>query len=103
MIFVSMGMEKDAKLVNSSFGCQALKRGSTELLSCDRPGAETERGAVAPLGDMALHHHTDPGAIIAFTRRPWGLQAHSTTDGWMTCNPKKHHSGEHWGRDAGMD
>ncbi len=92
MIFVSMGMEKkDAKhLVASSFGAKHSSAARLNYYPAIDPVPETERGAVAPLGDMALHHHTDPGAITLLLQDDHGgLQAHSTTDGWMDVQPEE--------------
>ena len=48
-----------------------------------------ERDGVTPLGDMALHHHTDPGAITLLLQDDHGgLQAHSTEHGWMDVDPE---------------
>ena len=39
---------------------------------------------------MALHHRTDPGAITLLLQDDHGgLQAHSTTDGWMDVQPEE--------------
>ena len=65
MIFVSMGMEKkDAKnLVVTSFGSKHSSAARLNYYPAIDPVPETERETIVPLGDMALHHHTDPGAI----------------------------------------
>lgn len=48
------------------------------------PLPEEDRGAVNKLGDMALHHHTDPGALtLLFHDNVGGLQAQSNEDGWI--------------------
>ena len=47
-----------------------------------------ERESVTPLGDMALHHHTDPGAITLLLQdNAGGLQALSRVDGWIDVPP----------------
>jgi isopenicillin N synthase-like dioxygenase len=52
------------------------------------PLSVEEQGEVAQLGDMALHHHTDQGAITLLHQdNVGGLQAHSPTDGWIDVPP----------------
>ena len=51
---------------------------------------EIERKGLTPLGDMALHHHTDPGAITLLLQDDHGgLQALSTADGWIDVGPEE--------------
>ncbi len=48
----------------------------------------TEQATVNPLGDMALHHHTDPGTITLLVQdETGGLQAESNEDGWIDVHP----------------
>ncbi len=48
-----------------------------------------ERPAVSALGDMALHHHTDPGAITLLLQDAHGgLQARSKVHGWIDVAPR---------------
>lgn len=52
------------------------------------PLNETEQASVNPLGDMALHHHTDPGTITLLVQDDTGgLQAESNEDGWIDVQP----------------
>jgi isopenicillin N synthase-like dioxygenase len=52
--------------------------------------SEQERSEVNALGDMALHHHTDPGLITLLLQdQTGGLQALSTENGWIDVPPKK--------------
>ena len=49
-----------------------------------------ERGNVAGLGDMALHHHTDPGVLTLLLQdMVGGLQALSRDDGWVDVVPEE--------------
>ena len=52
------------------------------------PLTETEKAEVNALGDMALHHHTDPGLITLLLQDDTGgLQALSAADGWIDVPP----------------
>lgn len=52
------------------------------------PVPAAERESVTPLGDMALHHHTDPGAITLLLQDDCGgLQAQSRAHGWIDVPP----------------
>lgn len=52
------------------------------------PLSSSEQAAVNPLGDMALHHHTDPGTVTLLVQDDTGgLQALSTEDGWIDVDP----------------
>ena len=53
------------------------------------PLSAGERVAVADLGDMALHHHTDPGVLTLLLQdMTGGLQTLSQEDGWIDVPPK---------------
>ncbi len=48
----------------------------------------SERKGVTPLGDMALHHHTDPGAItLLYQDEIGGLETLSDENGWIPVSP----------------
>ena len=52
------------------------------------PLSEDEQAGVNALGDMALHHHTDPGAITLLLQDDTGgLQALSREEGWIDVPP----------------
>ncbi len=52
------------------------------------PVAKDERGDAAELGDMALHHHTDPGVITLLLQdEVGGLQTYSQRHGWIDVPP----------------
>lgn len=52
------------------------------------PVAEGERGGLASLGEMALHHHTDPGVITLLLQDDvGGLQTYSQQHGWIDVQP----------------
>ncbi|MFT7687831.1 MAG: isopenicillin N synthase-like dioxygenase [Candidatus Azotimanducaceae bacterium] len=53
------------------------------------PLDKAEGANVAPLGEMALHHHTDPGILTLLLQdMTGGLQAHSRTEGWIDVPPE---------------
>jgi isopenicillin N synthase-like dioxygenase len=52
------------------------------------PLSADERKTVNELGDMALHHHTDPGTITLLVQdQTGGLQALSKSSGWIDVPP----------------
>lgn len=52
------------------------------------PLEPTEQASVNALGDMALHHHTDPGTVTLLVQdSTGGLQALSNEDGWIDVAP----------------
>lgn len=54
------------------------------------PLSGDEQLAVAGLGDMALHHHTDPGVLTLLLQdMTGGLQTLSKEDGWIDVTPEE--------------
>jgi isopenicillin N synthase-like dioxygenase len=52
------------------------------------PLTAEERTQVNPLGNLALHHHTDPGTVTLLVQDDTGgLQAESNEDGWIDVPP----------------
>ncbi len=52
------------------------------------PVPEDERAELVSLGDVALGHHTDPGVLTLLLQdETGGLQAESTTHGWIDVPP----------------
>ncbi len=55
----------------------------------DDPLEADLRQTIAPLGDMALHHHTDPGVLTLLLQdMTGGLQTHSREAGWIDVPPE---------------
>jgi isopenicillin N synthase-like dioxygenase len=53
------------------------------------PAPESERASLAPLGDLALGPHTDPGVITLLLQdQTGGLQAESREEGWIDVPPR---------------
>ena len=54
------------------------------------PLSGDEQLVVAGLGDMALHHHTDPGVLTLLLQdMTGGLQTLSKEDGWIDVTPEE--------------
>jgi isopenicillin N synthase-like dioxygenase len=54
----------------------------------DDPLSNTEQNSTTSLGDMALHHHTDPGLITLLVQdATGGLQTLSSEHGWIDVPP----------------
>jgi isopenicillin N synthase-like dioxygenase len=54
------------------------------------PLSDDEQSEVAGLGDMALHHHTDPGVLTLLLQdMTGGLQTLSKKDGWIDVTPEE--------------
>ncbi len=52
------------------------------------PLSADESSRVTALGDMALHHHTDPGILTLLLQDDsGGLQTHSLSNGWIDVSP----------------
>ena len=73
-----------------AFAC--ARRGSTvrlNLYTVGDPVPDDERDGLAELGEVALGHHTDPGTLTLLLQDDTGgLQALSTTDGWIDVPPE---------------
>ncbi len=91
MLFVSLGMpvEQARRTVADSFGEHHSSAARLNFYPPGDPVPEAERSGTVSLGDMALHHHTDPGAITLLLQdEHGGLQANSKTQGWIDVPPK---------------
>ncbi|MEM9622966.1 MAG: 2OG-Fe(II) oxygenase family protein, partial [Pseudomonadota bacterium] len=90
MIFVSLGMPRQVAedMVAEGFGEHHSSAARLNYYPGQDPVPHTERAGVTALGDMALHHHTDPGAITLLLQDDHGgLQARSKTRGWIDVPP----------------
>jgi len=53
------------------------------------PAPEAERASLAPLGDLALGPHTDPGVLTLLLQdQTGGLQTESREEGWIDVPPR---------------
>jgi isopenicillin N synthase-like dioxygenase len=90
MVLAALGMSEAEVLQTMEKGFGDLHTSAARLNyypSAD-PVPDAERTDLTGLGDMALHHHTDPGAITLLLQdNHGGLQALSKKDGWIDVPP----------------
>jgi len=90
MIFVALGMphEQAQSLLQTGFGEQHSSAARLNFYPASDPVPAAERETTTALGNMALHHHTDPGAIpLLLQDSQGGLQAESHKYGWIDVAP----------------
>ncbi len=86
LVYQCLGLPADR--VAEDYGPQHTSSMRLNFYPQTDPLTEQERELVNPLGDMALHHHTDPGTVTLLVQdATGGLQAHSTEDGWIDVEP----------------
>ncbi len=91
LIFTALGMPGDAvrETMAASFGPRHSSAARLNFYPPVDPVPVSEREDVTPLGDMALHHHTDPGAMTLLLQDDHGgLQAFSKRHGWIDIAPQ---------------
>jgi len=90
MIFSALSMP-DAEIaatMRDGFGPEHSSAGRLNFYPAHDPVPLDEQSGVTALGNMALHHHTDPGAITLLLQDDHGgLQARSKRDGWIDVPP----------------
>jgi isopenicillin N synthase-like dioxygenase len=90
MVLAALGMSEAEVLQTMEKGFGDLHTSAARLNyypSAD-PVPDAERTDLTGLGDMALHYHTDPGAITLLLQdNHGGLQALSKKDGWIDVPP----------------
>ena len=90
LVFEAMGLAPDEarQLEADSFGERHTSSARLNHYPSTDPLPPAERDAVNPLGDMALHHHTDPGGVTLLLQDDvGGLQALSKAHGWIDVPP----------------
>lgn len=81
----SLGIAENS--FDSGFDFRPTSTARLNYYPSEDPLADDETNIPA-LGDMALHHHTDQGAVtLLFQDNIGGLQAHSPEDGWIDVPP----------------
>lgn len=91
MVFQALGMPSQAigETLANGFGSEHSSAARLNYYPAHDPVPADERDKVTGLGDMALHHHTDPGAITLLLQDAHGgLQASSKVDGWIDVPPQ---------------
>lgn len=91
MIFKSLGMtdQELSTMLDAGFGEAHSSAARLNYYPAHDPVPNEDKANVTDLGDMALHHHTDPGAITLLLQDDHGgLQALSKTSGWIDVQPK---------------
>lgn len=82
LVCTALGVAPDA--LDHAFGDRHTSTARLNYYPAYDPLSAQERGQVNGLGDMALHHHTDPGAITLLLQDDvGGLQTRSDADGWI--------------------
>jgi isopenicillin N synthase-like dioxygenase len=90
MVLGGLGLPVEAveNTMARGFGPAHTSAARLNFYPAQDPVPAAERESVTPLGDMALHHHTDPGAITLLLQDDCGgLQAHSRAHGWIDVPP----------------
>lgn len=90
MVFQALGMPEAVidETMHGGFGELHSSAARLNYYPPDDPVPEADRSGINDLGDMALHHHTDPGAITLLLQDDHGgLQANSKTNGWIDVPP----------------
>ena len=86
LVYQCLGLP--AERVEEDYGEQHTSSMRLNYYPQSDPLTEQERAQVNPLGDMALHHHTDPGTVTLLVQdATGGLQALSLEDGWIDVEP----------------
>lgn len=87
MVYANLGLSLNN--VASDFGSIHTSSMRLNHYPVDDLLTAADRLEVNPLGDMALHHHTDPGSITLLAQdNTGGLQALSKSEGWINIPPK---------------
>lgn len=82
IVCTALGAAPDA--LDHAFGDRHTSTARLNYYPARDPLSAAEQEAVNGLGDMALHHHTDPGAITLLLQDDvGGLQTRSEADGWI--------------------
>ena len=86
LILICLGLTKNEKV----FGDSRTSNARLNYYPTEDPLNLNEKNKVNKLGDMALHHHTDPGILTLLLQdMTGGLQAKSKEFGWIDIEPEK--------------
>jgi isopenicillin N synthase-like dioxygenase len=88
LVYQSLGLPREQ--VDQDYGEQHTSSMRLNYYPTSDPLSKTEQTEVNALGNMALHHHTDPGTVTLLVQdQTGGLQALSKSDGWIDVPPVK--------------
>ncbi len=86
LVYECLGLSADK--VDEDYGDKHTSSMRLNFYPQTDPLNDEEQASVNPLGNMALHHHTDPGTITLLVQdSTGGLQAESNEDGWIDVEP----------------
>ena len=86
LILTCLGLPEN----NYVFGDSRTSNARLNYYPVNDPLSDLEKDNVNELGDMALHHHTDPGILTLLLQdMTGGLQAKSKEHGWIDIPPEK--------------
>ena len=86
LILRALGIENNDRI----FGDSKTSNARLNFYPTNDPLSINEKTQVNKLGDMALHHHTDPGILTLLLQdMTGGLQAESKEFGWIDIIPEK--------------
>jgi isopenicillin N synthase-like dioxygenase len=86
LILLCLGISKNDLI----FGDSKTSNARLNFYPVDDPLSLLEKNEVNGLGDMALHHHTDPGILTLLLQdMTGGLQAKSKEFGWIDIIPEE--------------
>lgn len=91
LVFRALGMPEltITETLQQGFGDLHSSTARLNYYPANDPVPQGEQPATPALGDMALHHHTDPDAITLLLQdQQGGLQACSKRDGWIDVTPE---------------
>jgi isopenicillin N synthase-like dioxygenase len=86
LILICLGLTANENV----FGDSRTSNARLNYYPTEDPLNLNEKNEVNELGDMALHHHTDPGILTLLLQdMTGGLQAQSKELGWIDIKPEK--------------
>ncbi len=86
LILLCLGISKNDLI----YGDSKTSNARLNFYPVDDPLSLLEKNEVNGLGDMALHHHTDPGILTLLLQdMTGGLQTKSKEFGWIDITPEK--------------
>jgi isopenicillin N synthase-like dioxygenase len=86
---LAQGLDLDPALASLPMGEPRTSNARLNCYPMSDPLSDSEAGEVRALGDMALHHHTDPGILTLLLQdMTGGLQTLTRDEGWLDVMPE---------------